>query len=577
MEQTVPDKKNAAGIYARAKALIAKKDFDGALAILDEILEKNEQDATALALAGDIYASNGDIQQAMGHYGLAIQADPKDSSHKRQFLAIAGKVASAQYNLALEQILCLCLETSDIECAHAQVLWYTILRSHPQFPPLLEAALAHPLNPFEKSADLSFLLQPIFLLGVKRIVVCNAEFEEFMTVLRRFLLLQSETAQKKLPAGQCRTLLEVVAQYCFNTDYIFNRTDAEEKAVENLRLELENNPAARQDVFKTGLYACYEPFYKMKAAKDMACLPLVKAQIEEYLDLQARAAKIPSLSEVTDVVSHRVREQYEEFPYPRWRELPPMNIDASLDKTGMQVLIAGCGTGHEPLPSAHAHPEINILAVDLSRTSLAYAARKAEEFGIKNVEFCHADILQLGSLNRKFDRISSAGVLHHIKEPVEGWKILTGLLKPGGFIRIGLYSAAARRSVVTAWEAIRKGNYPNTPAGMRRFRQDSKKLLGDALHDKIFGNGDYYHLNMYRDLLFHVQEHQFTLPQIRDILDELNLEFVKIDVPETVRQDYLRLFPTDPGSKDLNNWHKMEQANPDMFTGMYLFWCRKKA
>ncbi len=499
-----------------------------------------------------------------------------------------------QYNPVIEQILRLCLEAPEIECAHAQTLWYTLVRSHPQFQALLKlkailalSPLSAASNTFDKAADISFLLQPIFLLGVKRIVVCNEEFEEFMTELRRFLLEQMEAPKRKLPPEQYLALINAAAQYCFNTDFIFNRTEAEEKAVERLRGELESGQPARQDPVKTGLYACYEPLYKLKAAKEISLLAslspirgIVKTQLDDCFALQEKAEKIPSLTGITDDVSLKVQEQYEEFPYPRWRELrhdPTRNTgNYRLNQAGPDILIAGCGTGQEPLMCAVDYPETSILAVDLSRASLAYATGKAEELGVKNVEFRHADILKLGSLDRAFDGISALGSLVCMKDPVAGWKILTEILKPGGFMRIGLYSASARKAVVTAWGAIRKGNYPNTAAGMRRFRKDSKKLLGDAAHAKIFDAGDYYHLNMYRDLLFHVQEHQHTLPQIKGILQDLNLEFLEMSVSDAARQHYRQYFPADPDGKNLDNWHRMEEGNPDMFRGMYIFWCRKK-
>ena len=555
-------------IYDRAKELLAKKDFDGALAVLDKILEENEQDTTALALAGDIYAASGDMAQAMGHYGLAVQSAPDNDGYKRKFISVAGKMIFAQRNPAIEEILCLCLESPRVECAHAQVLWYTLVRANPQFLALLE-------NLFEKPADLSVLLQPLFLMGVKRIVVGNQEFEGFMTALRRFLLEQMDAPKRQLSPDQYSALLEAVAQYCFNNDYIFNRTDAEEKKIGSLRLELENNAAARQESVKTGLYACYEPFYKLKTANDMVLLPGVKVQLEDYLDLKDRARKITSLTGITDAVSLKVREQYEEFPYPRWRELPlsaPDNV--ALNKPGVQILVAGCGTGQEALIVAQACPQASILAIDLSRTSLAYASRRAEELGIRNVEFRHADILQLGTLNKKFDCITSGGVLHHMHDPVAGWKVLVTLLKPGAVMRIGLYSSLARQSISAAREIIRKEGYPATAAGMRRFRKDSINLLGDGLNSQIWDAMDYYTLNMYRDLLFHVQEHQFTLPQIEKILSDLALEFGEFfDLPMTPEaEEYCRKH----APKTLSDWNKIEEANPYLFSRMYKFWCRKK-
>ena len=36
-----------------------------------------------------------------------------------------------------------------------------------------------------------------------------------------------------------------------------------------------------------------------------------------------------------------------------------------------------------------------------------------------------ADILDLHKLNKQFDIIESVGVLHHMNDPLLGWKILT--------------------------------------------------------------------------------------------------------------------------------------------------------
>ena len=50
-----------------------------------------------------------------------------------------------------------------------------------------------------------------------------------------------------------------------------------------------------------------------------------------------------------------------------------------------------------------------------------------------------ADILDFkDKLNKQFDIIESIGVLHHMDNPMAGWKILTDCLKPGGLMKIGL-------------------------------------------------------------------------------------------------------------------------------------------
>ena len=87
-------------------------------------------------------------------------------------------------------------------------------------------------------------------------------------------------------------------------------------------------------------------------------------------------------------------------------------------------MIAGCGTGKQ-IFIAQSYLNAKIFAVDLSKKSLAYAKRKVEESKIDNVEFLHADILKLNNLDKKFDIIECVGVLHHMKYPLKGLKVLS--------------------------------------------------------------------------------------------------------------------------------------------------------
>ena len=96
-----------------------------------------------------------------------------------------------------------------------------------------------------------------------------------------------------------------------------------------------------------------------------------------------------------------------------------------------------------------------MLAIDLSLASLGYAIRKTKELGFTNLRYAQGDILALGG-GKTFDIIDSSGVLHHLKEPLTGWRKLADLLRPGGLMHIGLYSAAARRDINTARDLLAK-------------------------------------------------------------------------------------------------------------------------
>jgi len=226
-------------------------------------------------------------------------------------------------------------------------------------------------------------------------------------------------------------------------------------------------------------------------------------------------------------VSASVREQYEENPFPRWVDLPRVAREESLQAYvrrlfpaatvtgGVQdapdILVAGCGTGLIPALFARQFPQASILAVDLSRSSLAYGKRKAGQLGLKNIEFLQGDILALGDLARRFDLINCYGVLHHTADIVESWRVLCGLLKPDGLMQIGLYSQIARQSVSAVRSYIAGKGYPSTLEGLRQCRQD---LMGsdDPQLAPIVNSWSFYSASNFRDLAFHVHEICITIP-----------------------------------------------------------------
>jgi hypothetical protein len=73
-----------------------------------------------------------------------------------------------------------------------------------------------------------------------------------------------------------------------------------------------------------------------------------------------------------------------------------------------------------------------------------------------------------------------------------------------------------------------------------------------------------------RDLLFHVQEHQFSILQIADFLRESGFTFLGFETP--ARNSYLRRFPDDRAATNLANWAIFEAENPSTFATMYQFW-----
>jgi 2-polyprenyl-3-methyl-5-hydroxy-6-metoxy-1,4-benzoquinol methylase len=312
---------------------------------------------------------------------------------------------------------------------------------------------------------------------------------------------------------------------------------------------------------------------------------LIRQQILEPRKEQELAASIPRLGTIDDEVSRNVQRQYEQSPYPRWVRSPatqPITFGQQMAllfpgveiprATGQatEVLVAGCGTGQESMELAQGIAPSRVLAIDLSAASLAYAKRKADEAGVTNLEYAQADILSFES-PRVFDFISSVGVLHHLRDPLAGWRRLAAMLRPGGVMQVGLYSELGRRDLAPARALIAEQGLKPVPADIRKAREE---ILSSPQFARLATLRDMYGMNECRDLLFHVQEHRYRLPEVKAMVESLGLEPLGLAVPGTIARAFHSKFGT-ARANDLAAWDEYEQANPDTFSGMYILWLRK--
>jgi SAM-dependent methyltransferase len=286
------------------------------------------------------------------------------------------------------------------------------------------------------------------------------------------------------------------------------------------------------------------------------------------------------------------RQQYEENPYPRWLHIPRLEQPSTIarylrrrfpladfklqgERGVADILSAGCGTGQLALEIAQGMKS-RILAVDLSMASLGYAERKARELGLKEIEFAQADLLVLGGIGRTFDVVECSGVLHHLADPFAGWRALLPLLRPGGFMIVGLYSETARQGIVKAQQFAARGGHGISADGIRRCRQDL--LSSDACRDfGVAASSDFFGVSSCRDLLFHVQESRTQLPVVEAFLRDNGLTFLGFEIDIATLSAYRRRFPDDPAATDLRHWHAFESENPNSFSAMYRFWVQKEA
>jgi tetratricopeptide (TPR) repeat protein len=421
----------------------------------------------------------------------------------------------------------------------------------------------------------------------------NLQFEGFFVTMRSLLLtnLDNFKASPKLIY-----FLSTLSLHCFTNEYVYVEKDEETELVENLETEIMQtiSKSEQPEAKKILCLASYRPLHQYNWCQKLEALDQleeVKSRlIEEPYAERAMMAEIPMLEEISDDVSLKVRAQYEKNPYPRWvktakvtkaRSISEICAEVNLDLHSKSIknviapaiLIAGCGTGQHSIQTASNFSDCQVTAVDLSLASLAYAKRKTTELGITNIEYLQADILRLDQLDQKFDIIESTGVLHHMDEPMAGWRVLTDLLMPGGLMKIGLYSELARHPIVEVRKEITLQKVGTSDIDIREFRR-SLAESNDENHQLLTKWIDFFSLSMLRDLIFHVQEHRFTLPQIKKCLDELGLKFCGFENKDII-SIFRKLHGEEADIYDLALWHQCEKSNPRAFAAMYQFWCQK--
>ena len=481
-----------------------------------------------------------------------------------------------------------------------------LIRGTPAFGELTRAVqlnadrtAAHDLIAAHPEAARSFMRDDVLLVALPRIIVSDPDVERLLTRLRHDVLLYERAAHDDaIPLD----FVCALAGLGFNEEYAPAWTTAEYARVASLQSALARSlaephfepPSATSAL---ALVAMYQPLTSIVGWERLADVsmsqwppafaPIVSDHLHAYREERRIAAQLPVLTPITDAVSQLVREQYEANPYPRWLTLqrPPVTTVSAFIRSlrpelrkpvkNVQLLVAGCGSGQQALSTAISFSDAQVTAFDLSAASLAYATRMASRYEVRNVTFGQGDILEFEGHDQEFAIVSCSGVLHHLHNPLDGWRRLVDALAPDGVMKIGLYSTLARPSVDAARRFARDHGFATTDDGIRECRQAILSLPVDHPARGAVAFVDFFSLSGCRDLVMHVQERTYTVPEIRAHLGELGLRFLGFQLPPSVRV----LFVDEHGPSawlDLKVWAQFEIAHPDTFAAMYQFWCCKR-
>jgi SAM-dependent methyltransferase len=558
----------------------------------ERILARQPSHVPALNLLGLVFQASGRHKPAVKMLAKAIAADQLN--------------AACHYNIASSYQA---LDRADEAAAHFKKAIALGMSEKPIENFILQnPVIATWLHRIEKQwplpvmidgpSSLATVANDVFLrCALETVPIRYVPLERFHTFLRSALLglTYASVMGSGIIDDAIARLFIAVAQQCFLNEYVFDQRDEETRQSNRLKELLQQKLADGAEIppLLLAAVAAYFPLHSLAIAQDLlrqnwpdAANGLVRQQLSEPLEEAEDIKSIQALTTVEDSVSLAVMHQYEENPYPRW-SINPLAVVAGDRKMGIvhdfddgrhaiaEILVAGCGTGQHAFQAAQIYPKAQVLAVDISKPSLAYARRKTREEGLRNIEYARADILKLGAIGRSFDRVEAVGVLHHLAEPELGWCILLSLLRPNGEMRIGLYSEVARRSVGEARAFIAERGYRPAPEEIRKCRQD---ILHDSVKrgwEFIIECSDFYSMSGCRDMLFNVMEHGFTVPKIKTFLREQRLSFLGFELEPRILEKFTGQFPGAAALTDLDNWHAFETANPQIFRAMYIFKVRK--
>ena len=221
-------------------------------------------------------------------------------------------------------------------------------------------------------------------------------------------------------------------------------------------------------------------------------------------------------------VTNLVKSFYEEHPFPNYDEHDSLSSLISKSRRGVyarllgeqipynsRILEVGCGTGQ--LSNFLGIGCRTVIGTDLCMNSLRLAEQFRRQQGLSRVRFIQMNLFKPALEKEQFDVVLCNGVLHHTSDPYGGFQSIARLVRPGGYIIIGLYNRYGRL-LLDARRVIFKitgGRFKWIDPYMRKTRMSTGKQ--DA---------------WFHDQYLHPHESSHTMGELIRWYDENDFEYV---------------------------------------------------
>lgn len=578
-------------LYSAGHLALTEGNLDSAADYFSKATRISRTSTKAPVYLAHIRLLQGEYLEAFQLYRELIKTNSDDTQIRNKLFEAASYIVADFYSQELEAELIRWFDFKDVDYSQLRSLTTSLLKHK-----LHLSETGCPLEPEQIAAD------PLLLKAMMHFPFCDPLIERLLLTLRQSILLSS-SRDLAIQSGYLSLVVAIAGQTELNEAVWF--INHQEKTLVNQLNELAEK-ILKIDTLKaedisaiTLLTMMYQPLRKapfFNTLKEKAfdwpqyLKELMSLCLTQPLQEDKAAQRVPAVGLSGNQVSERVQNQYEEHPYPRWTSLgynqradyfgslqalfPGKLNDLKPVSGPISVLVAGCGTGRHALRLVRYFHRMQVTAIDLSLKSLGYAQMQADKYRL-SADFIQGDILVAERLGQTFDVIESSGVLHHMEQPEAGLNALIDLLRPGGIMKLALYSRRARTLINELRDEL-AGQLPHNESDIRTVRE---ALLhqGEGRWDAILQSPDFYTMSSVRDLLFHTQEHTFDLQEIRRMIEGAGLEWVGIVPPAGAQKLAADILRVTPANLTLNDWHTLEQIEPALFAGMYQFYVRKPA
>ena len=589
--------------------------LDQSINILENVIKKDKGDYNTYFLQADNYAKIGNIELAEKNILLCIKDNPKWRDAYRLFFRILLNNLNYKYinhneiaDVILETLKHGYVQEIDIK-GFIEKFLIQETRIEERLIDLEMVINKNPSKSFEEIYvnNITILNNKILLLLLSKVTISNYYLEKYLTLVRKTILLSFnkniiQEDQKK----ELEDFLFSLNHQNFLNGSIWIQNEKERNEFSSYLIEVKKRIQKKEslDEFYFLLLGCYLPLEKDQEIKNYIERNFKRKNvnifilIERYKNLEKKEKKIIKKiiqdHEILNKNSLKIMKFYNDHPSKNWTTLnlnntvsfvqylrndlsPILLLGEKKAIKSPEILFIGCGSGREAILLSSIQGS-QVDAIDLSIRNLSYAAIKAEEHNVRNINFIKLDFLDIKKLEKKYDVIVIDEVLGEIEDANLGMELIASVLKPGGFVKVYLKSAVADKKNKNIKKLVDSKNFQLTYLDAISIRNKIFEAKGDDFNQFI-NNKFINDINSLYHLLVPTYNSKFDIKFISDLIKNNNFifqgwsDFIENpDLRYKIIKLYSNNYPDDDFLKNLDNWYNFEEQNPLIFSNMYSFW-----